>query len=149
MKPRRSIGHHWLYQCKFNGNNRRRGERDSLTVQWLGVYLPLQETRLDPWPKKIPDAAEQQSLCHSHWSPRALGPLCCNCDLQQEKLLQSEAHPRQQGRPSLTATTESLHAATKTKCSQDKWTNKKKRERKEKKKKYPINMTDKFLNYLK
>lgn len=146
MKPQRSVGHHRLYQCEFNGNNRRRGERDSLTVQWLGVCT-VQETQLSPWSKKIPDAIEQQSLYHNHWSPRALGPFCCNCALQQEKLLSARSPPRQQGRPSLTATTESLHGATKTECSQDKWTNK--RERKEKKKKYPRNMTDKFLNYLK
>ena len=31
----------------------------SLMVQWLGVYLPMQEARLEPWSKKIPDATEQ------------------------------------------------------------------------------------------
>ena len=35
----------------------------SLVIQWLRIYLPMQETGFDPWSGKIPHALEQLSLC--------------------------------------------------------------------------------------
>ena len=50
--------------------------RTSLVAQWLGVRLPMQGTRFDPWSGRIPHAAEQLSpfataAVPALWSPRA------------------------------------------------------------------------------
>ena len=88
----------------------------SLMVQRLGVYLPMQETQLDPWSKKIPDAAERQSLCAATtealvlWGPCAASVLCnktrcCNkkpthCNRGDPRSQQLQKACTQQRRPS-------------------------------------------------
>ena len=127
-----------LYQCKFNGNNRRRGERDlpngpvvgSLPANAGGMVRSLVQE--DPRCRRA--AKPNPPVCHNPWSPHALGPLCCNCAPNKRSCCNKKPTHCNQEWPSLTATRESLHAATKTECSQDKWINKKKRKRKEKKK---------------
>ena len=38
------------------------GAETSLVAQWLGICLPIQGHKFDPWSKKIPHAAGQLSL---------------------------------------------------------------------------------------
>ena len=51
--------------------------RASLGAQWLIIHLQMQETWVQPWSRKILQAAEQLSLCTTSteaWAPRAHAP---------------------------------------------------------------------------
>ena len=64
MKLQRTVGHPYYTNVSLMEITEGEERETSLMVQWLGVYLPMQEAWLDPWSKKIPDAAEQQSQTH-------------------------------------------------------------------------------------
>ena len=97
--------------------------RISLVVQILRIHLPMQSSR-------VPSLAQKEStwckttkpVCHNYWSPLTLEPMLCD-----EKPLQWEATAmRSLGtspgeEPLLTVTRQSLSAATKPQCSQNKF----------------------------
>ena len=74
---------------------------------WSVVKNPPtgQETRFDPWSRKIPHTSEQlQPLSHTYWA----------CALQQEKAPQGEAHV-----PQLESSPFSLHPEKSPRSNED------------------------------
>lgn len=82
----------------------------SLAVQWIGIHLPAQRRVHDPWPRKIPHASEQESLCataaepapeaQEHGAPApVLTSIACAQTLLGTRRGQHEAHSRQGAAP--------------------------------------------------
>ena len=112
----------WTYQ--------KRGPRAFLVAQWLRIHLPRQGTQVQALVREDPTcrgatkpvrhnywACALEPVSHNYWAhvPQLLKSTCLELVLHNKRSHRNEkpAH-RNEEQPPITATRESLHAATKT-----------------------------------